>query len=80
MVIIAGLFHPERYTSQTALDPNELVDFWRGQGKAAEYIPEPDRIVTHLLQTLAGREVVLIMSNGGFGGIHGKLLTALQQR
>ena len=79
-VIIAGLFHPERYTSQTALDPNELVDFWRGQGKSAEYIPEPDRIVTHLLQTLAGHEVVLIMSNGGFGGIHGKLLTALQQR
>jgi UDP-N-acetylmuramate: L-alanyl-gamma-D-glutamyl-meso-diaminopimelate ligase len=79
-VIIAGLFHPERYTSKTALDPNELVDFWRGQGKSAEYIPEPDRIVTHLLQTLSGHEVVLIMSNGGFGGIHGKLLTALQQR
>jgi UDP-N-acetylmuramate: L-alanyl-gamma-D-glutamyl-meso-diaminopimelate ligase len=76
-VIIAGLFHPERYTSQTALDPHQLVDYWRGQGKAAEYIPEPDRIVEHLLKTLKGNEVVLIMSNGGFGGIHGKLLNAL---
>ena len=79
-VIIAGLFHPERYTSQTALDPNALVDTWRSEGKQAEYIPEPDRIVQHLVGKLQGNEVVLIMSNGGFGGIHGKLLTALEQR
>jgi UDP-N-acetylmuramate: L-alanyl-gamma-D-glutamyl-meso-diaminopimelate ligase len=79
-VIIAGLFHPERYTSQTALDPNELVDTWRGEGKHAEYIVEPDRIVEHLIGDLKGNEVVLIMSNGGFGGIHGKLLTALESR
>ena len=77
-VIIAGLFHPERYTSQTALDPNELVDTWRGEGKTAEYIPEPDRIVEYLRGHLSGGEVVLIMSNGGFGGIHGKLLEALK--
>jgi UDP-N-acetylmuramate: L-alanyl-gamma-D-glutamyl-meso-diaminopimelate ligase len=77
-VIIAGLFHPERYTSQTALDPNQLVDRWRGEGKTAEYIPEPDRIVEYLSGELKGDEVVLIMSNGGFGGIHGKLLAALE--
>jgi UDP-N-acetylmuramate: L-alanyl-gamma-D-glutamyl-meso-diaminopimelate ligase len=79
-VIIAGLFHPERYTSQTALDPNELVATWRSEGKQAEYIPEPDRIVEHLMGTLKGNEVVLVMSNGGFGGIHGKLLGALEKR
>jgi UDP-N-acetylmuramate: L-alanyl-gamma-D-glutamyl-meso-diaminopimelate ligase len=79
-VIIAGLFHPERYTSQTALDPNALVSHWRGEGKHAEYIVEPDRIVEHLTGRLTGNEVVLIMSNGGFGGIHGKLLTALESR
>jgi UDP-N-acetylmuramate: L-alanyl-gamma-D-glutamyl-meso-diaminopimelate ligase len=79
-VIIAGLFHPERYTSQTALDPNQLVSVWRAAGKQAEYIPEPDHIVEHLKKTLRGDEVVLIMSNGGFGGIHGKLLDALRAR
>ena len=77
-VIIAGLFHPERYTSQTALDPNQLVDTWRSAGKTAEYIPEPDRIVEYLSGSLQGDEVVLIMSNGGFGGIHTKLLAALE--
>jgi UDP-N-acetylmuramate: L-alanyl-gamma-D-glutamyl-meso-diaminopimelate ligase len=79
-VIVAGLFHPERYTSQTALDPNLLVETWRSEGKKAEYIPEPDRIVEHLMRTLSGNEVVLIMSNGGFGGIHGKLLLALEKK
>ncbi len=79
-VIIAGLFHPERYTSQTALDPHELVERWRSEGKTAEYIPEPDRIVEYLSGSLQGNEVVLIMSNGGFGGIHGKLITALEKR
>ncbi|HEY0673829.1 MAG TPA: cyanophycin synthetase, partial [Longimicrobiales bacterium] len=79
-VIMAGLFHPERYTSQTALDPNQLVDWWRGEGKTAEYIPEPDRIVEFLVGSLKGNEVVLIMSNGGFGGIHGKLLDALVKK
>jgi UDP-N-acetylmuramate: L-alanyl-gamma-D-glutamyl-meso-diaminopimelate ligase len=79
-VIVAGLFHPERYTSQTALDPNLLVQTWRSEGKKAEYIPEPDRIVEHLIRNLNGDEVVLIMSNGGFGGIHGKLLAALEAK
>ena len=79
-VIIAGLFHPERYTSQTALDPNELVSTWKSEGKHAAYIPEPDNIVTHLMERITGNEVILVMSNGGFGGIHGKLLDALKNK
>ena len=76
-VVLAGLFHPERYTEQTALNPNELVDAWRATGKTADFIPDPDEIVRRLVPELQGNEVVLVMSNGGFGGIHGKLLDAL---
>jgi UDP-N-acetylmuramate: L-alanyl-gamma-D-glutamyl-meso-diaminopimelate ligase len=76
-VVLAGLFHPERYTEQTALNPQELVQAWRGEGKEAWYIPEPDEIVAHLAPRLHNHEVVLVMSNGGFGGIHDKLLKAL---
>jgi UDP-N-acetylmuramate: L-alanyl-gamma-D-glutamyl-meso-diaminopimelate ligase len=79
-VVLAGLFHPERYTEQTALNPNELVDAWRASGKPADFIPDPDDIVRHLVPQLTGNEVVLVMSNGGFGGIHGKLLDALNAR
>ncbi|HEX8246067.1 MAG TPA: UDP-N-acetylmuramate:L-alanyl-gamma-D-glutamyl-meso-diaminopimelate ligase [Longimicrobium sp.] len=76
-VVLAGLFHPERYTEQTALNPRELVAAWKGEGKEAWYIPDPDDIVAHLAPRLHHGEVVLVMSNGGFGGIHDKLLKAL---
>ena len=76
-VVLAGLFHPERYTAETAMNPHELVDAWRAEGKTADFIPEPDDIVARLTPEFKGGEVVLVMSNGGFGGIHGKLLDAL---
>ena len=76
-VVLAGLFHPERYTEQTAMNPHELVDAWRAAGIPADFIPAPDDIVARLTPELAGGEVVLVMSNGGFGGIHDKLLAAL---
>jgi UDP-N-acetylmuramate: L-alanyl-gamma-D-glutamyl-meso-diaminopimelate ligase len=76
-IIIAGLFHPERYDASTAMDPDEMVERWRGEGKEAHYIPRVDDIVDHLCDALAGGEVVMVMSNGGFGGIHEKLLDGL---
>jgi len=76
-VVLAGLFHPERYTAETAMNPHELVDGWRAEGKEAWFIPDPDEIVRHLAPRLTSGEVVLVMSNGGFGGIHDKLLKAL---
>jgi UDP-N-acetylmuramate: L-alanyl-gamma-D-glutamyl-meso-diaminopimelate ligase len=78
-IVLAGLFHPERYTAQTAMSPLELVEAWRGEGKQAWYIADPDEIVRHLAPRLTHGEVVLVMSNGGFGGIHGKLLDALKE-
>jgi UDP-N-acetylmuramate: L-alanyl-gamma-D-glutamyl-meso-diaminopimelate ligase len=79
-VVLAGLFHPERYTEQTAMDPTALVERWRSEGKPADYLPDPDEIVRRLVPELKGGEVLLVMSNGGFGGIHGKLLDALRAR
>ena len=49
----------------------------RAAGKPADFIPDPDEIVRRLVPELKGNEVILVMSNGGFGGIHGKLLDAL---
>jgi UDP-N-acetylmuramate: L-alanyl-gamma-D-glutamyl-meso-diaminopimelate ligase len=76
-VVLAGLFHPERYTESTAMDPHRLVDALRAQGQQAEYFAAVDEIVDHLQRHLQGGEVVLFMSNGGFGGVHEKLLARL---
>jgi UDP-N-acetylmuramate: L-alanyl-gamma-D-glutamyl-meso-diaminopimelate ligase len=77
-VILAGLFRPERYASN-AMDPAALVERWRAAGKAASYIPAVPDIVRALERTLRSGDVVLIMSNGGFGGLHEKLLSALSE-
>lgn len=76
-IIVAGLFHPERYTKETALSPEEMASNLRGRGREAGFLPAADEIVAHLAPRLKKSDVVVIMSNGSFGGIHDKLLDAL---
>jgi UDP-N-acetylmuramate: L-alanyl-gamma-D-glutamyl-meso-diaminopimelate ligase len=49
----------------------------KGCGKDAAYLPDADAIVEHLVKGTEGGDVVCVFSNGGFGGIHGKLLERL---
>jgi UDP-N-acetylmuramate: L-alanyl-gamma-D-glutamyl-meso-diaminopimelate ligase len=79
-IVLAALFHPERYDEASALRPHELVERWRAAGKDAAYIPAVDDIVTHVVHAARGGDIILIMSNGGFGGIHGKIIAALEGR
>ena len=75
--IIARLFHPERYTAETAISPAEMLENLKKRGREAYYIPSPDEIVAQLVPRLKGDEVLVIMSNGSFGGIHEKILNSL---
>ena len=77
-VVMAGLSRPERYSHETGMDPEEVIGQLRSQAVDAHHIPDVDEIVRHLTRELEGGEVVVIMSNGGFGGIHTKLLQALE--
>ncbi|MBX3244508.1 MAG: UDP-N-acetylmuramate:L-alanyl-gamma-D-glutamyl-meso-diaminopimelate ligase [Acidobacteria bacterium] len=77
-VIIAGVFNPEdAKTYGEVLDVPKLVTDITDSGKPAITLPDADAIVEHLTPQLADGDVVAIMSNGGFGGIHEKLLTAI---
>ena len=76
-VILAALFHPERYDKNTAIDLGEMVKDLQAGGKSAKNLKDADAIVADLAPRLKARDVVLVMSNGGFGGIHSKLLAAL---
>jgi UDP-N-acetylmuramate: L-alanyl-gamma-D-glutamyl-meso-diaminopimelate ligase len=76
-VILAGLFHPERYTKDTAIDVPAMIKSISSSGRPAKHLPDADAIVKELAPRLRKGDVVLIMSNGGFGGIHQKLLDAL---
>ncbi len=76
-VVLAGLFRPERYDETTGMDPEELASELRADGVEATHVPEVDAIVARVVEETEEGDVVLIMSNGGFGGIHEKLLERL---
>jgi class 3 adenylate cyclase len=59
------------------LDIEKLIEDISAQNKPASAITEVDEIVSRLKIELRSGDVVAIMSNGAFGGIHEKLLTAL---
>ena len=79
-IVFASLYRPDRYTKETALDLQLLVRELAASGKGAKELKNADAIVLDLTPRLKERDVVLIMSNGGFGGIHQKMLDALGSR
>jgi UDP-N-acetylmuramate: L-alanyl-gamma-D-glutamyl-meso-diaminopimelate ligase len=52
----------------------------KSYGKEAAYLPDADTIVAHVAKGARGGDVVVVFSNGGFDGIHGKLLAQLGKR
>jgi UDP-N-acetylmuramate: L-alanyl-gamma-D-glutamyl-meso-diaminopimelate ligase len=78
-VVLASVF-------RSSLPPDERLsveDLVRDLGRAgrhARYLPSVDAIVEAISGEAVPGDVVVIMSNGAFGGIHDKLLTALADR
>ncbi len=78
-VIISRVFDAQRAAEMGGvLDIVRLIDDIAAQNKPAFAITDVDEIVRSLSTELRSGDVVAIMSNGGFGGIHEKLLAALQ--
>jgi len=77
VVIVAQVARLEQIPAEDRLDPEKLMTDLRAAGKTAAYLPDADSIVSHVAKSAAGGEVVVVFSNGGFGGIHGKLLDRL---
>ena len=79
LVIIAGVYNTaEASTFGRVLDVDELVAGINANGRTAHALPDAEAIVAHLSPDLGEGDVVAIMSNGGFGGIHEKLLDAIR--
>jgi UDP-N-acetylmuramate: L-alanyl-gamma-D-glutamyl-meso-diaminopimelate ligase len=78
-VIIAGVYNTSKASELgKVLDVDELVADIAMQGKPVMSFPDADTIIEHLAPELRDGDVVAIMSNGGFGGIHDKLLDRLK--
>jgi len=79
-VVVSQIARLELLKPEERLDPAKLMDDIKAIGKAAAYLPDADAIVAHLKKQAVGGDVVCVFSNGGFGGIHEKLLSAFASR
>lgn len=78
VVILTDIFAPGKIDRALSLDPQAVVSALQARGKQAFLIPSSDDIVDHLAERLQGKEVVCVMSSGGFDGIHRKLISRLK--
>jgi UDP-N-acetylmuramate: L-alanyl-gamma-D-glutamyl-meso-diaminopimelate ligase len=76
-VILAEVARIDQVPMQDRLDPWKVVESIRETGKPAFYEPQPDQIVARLKPLAEPGDVIVCFSNGGFGGIHEKLLAEL---
>jgi UDP-N-acetylmuramate: L-alanyl-gamma-D-glutamyl-meso-diaminopimelate ligase len=80
-VIISRVYDAQRAAEMGGvLDIAKLIDDIAAQNKPAFAITDVDEIVRSLAAELRSGDLVAVMSNGAFGGIHEKLLAALQAR
>ncbi len=78
-VIVSQVYDAQRAAEMGGvLDISKLIEDISLGNKPAFAITNVDEIVSSLSGELRPGDVVAIMSNGGFGGIHEKLLAALQ--
>ena len=76
-VIFAGLFAPEKIKDEERLDVQAVIASINNMGGVAEYIPQVDDIVEFITKNAKSEDVILVMSSGGFDGIHRKILERL---
>ena len=77
-LVITRVPRPERARNDEPFSPDRLVQQLRHVGKTADYLPDVDSIAAHLVAETSPGDLIVFMSNGGFGGLQEKLLTALQ--
>jgi UDP-N-acetylmuramate: L-alanyl-gamma-D-glutamyl-meso-diaminopimelate ligase len=76
-VILAEVARIDQVPADDRLDPLKVVDSIRRTGKPAFYEPRTNQIVERLKPLARPGDIIVVFSNGGFGGIHDKLLAAL---
>ena len=72
-VVIAAIFKSEAIPEAERLDLKRVVGEIQKRGKQARIFADADAIVNAIVPELRERDVVAILSNGGFGGIYEKL-------
>jgi UDP-N-acetylmuramate: L-alanyl-gamma-D-glutamyl-meso-diaminopimelate ligase len=77
-VVVSQIARLELLAPEERLNPEKLMSDIKSAGKDAAYLADVDAIVSHVAGRAQGGDLIVVFSNGGFGGIHGKLLERLR--
>jgi UDP-N-acetylmuramate: L-alanyl-gamma-D-glutamyl-meso-diaminopimelate ligase len=79
-VILAPVFRAETIPEGERLDPGRVANELRLRGRSAAFLPGVEAIVLRLAEAVEPGDVVVVMSNGAFEGLHDRLLETLKSR
>jgi UDP-N-acetylmuramate: L-alanyl-gamma-D-glutamyl-meso-diaminopimelate ligase len=77
-VTFGAVYRRDRLPESERLSVDALIAALGARGIAAETCEDPDAIAVLVASQVASGDVVVLMSNGGFGGLAGKLVAALE--
>ena len=69
----------ELLAPEDRLDPEKVISDIRAHGSEAYYLPDSTAIAHKVGEIAKSGDVIIVMSNGAFGGIHDKLKAALSK-
>jgi len=78
--VVAQVASLDQIDPSERLNPEKVMEELRNHGTEAYYEADTASIVARGLSILKPNDVAVVFSNGGFDGIHEKLLTALRAR
>jgi UDP-N-acetylmuramate: L-alanyl-gamma-D-glutamyl-meso-diaminopimelate ligase len=79
-IAIPDLFKPEKVPENERLNEHQLVEDLHRMGRAAWNLGDVDGIIQKVCAEARPGDLIVILSNGGFGGIYEKLPAALEKR
>jgi UDP-N-acetylmuramate: L-alanyl-gamma-D-glutamyl-meso-diaminopimelate ligase len=79
-VVIGGVDRAQLLSDSERIDPSKIAEDLRARGKNARAFSSATEIAQYLGTETAKGDLVLVMSNGSFDGLCGKLLGQLEKR
>ena len=75
--IVAAIPDLHKFPENDRLNPDQLSADIARLGGQGWYLPDIETIIATVQETARSGDVIAVLSNGGFGGIHDRLLAAL---
>lgn len=79
-VFVAQVARLDQLPSDNRLDPEAVMRDLRAKGREAHYLPSAAEIAREAAARLKPGDVAILFSNGGFDGLHDRLVAAISQK